>query len=251
MAQNNNPTGNAPLTTDPSYSANTSTGDSAFEGHQNSGISGSANTYDSPNTSNTGSYGNTHGTTTRSNPLHPNDPQRTAHPAYGKHAQYQESEYETGGGNLGQGVDGTNGATGGYQEHVSAAPGHSTGGPTHHNPNANTQSSAYETACGTPGQSSTQTNYGTTTGAAAGTTDKRSTAAKVKESASGVKGMIAAVHGAGEKIRGEFNSGVDRAFNEVCDDPPSSIFPSFKTVVRFAELDFPGEEETGGEEKKK
>lgn len=31
----------------------------------------------------------------------------------------------------------------------------------------------------------------------------------------GVKGAFAAVHGAGEKIRGEFNAGVDRAFNDV------------------------------------
>jgi hypothetical protein len=31
----------------------------------------------------------------------------------------------------------------------------------------------------------------------------------------GVKGIAAAVHGAGEKIRGKFNGGVDDAFNEV------------------------------------
>jgi len=31
----------------------------------------------------------------------------------------------------------------------------------------------------------------------------------------GIGGVFAAVHGAGEKIRGEFNAGVDRAFDEV------------------------------------
>ena len=41
--------------------------------------------------------------------------------------------------------------------------------------------------------------------------------------------MLAAAHGAGEKIRGEFNSGVDRTFNEVCApiEPPNGPgFPS-------------------------
>jgi len=51
----------------------------------------------------------------------------------------------------------------------------------------------------------------TSTGAG---TDNRSTGAKVKESASGVKGLVAAVHGAGETLRGTFNKEVDRAFND-------------------------------------
>lgn len=36
----------------------------------------------------------------------------------------------------------------------------------------------------------------------------------VKEGASGIKGALAGVHGMGEKIRGEFNAGVDQAFHE-------------------------------------
>ena len=31
-----------------------------------------------------------------------------------------------------------------------------------------------------------------------------------------VKGALAGIHGLGEKLRGEFNAGVDRAFDEVC-----------------------------------
>jgi len=44
--------------------------------------------------------------------------------------------------------------------------------------------------------------------------DNRTTGAKVKESASGVKGLAAAVHGAGEALRGTFNKEVDRAFGD-------------------------------------
>lgn len=46
-------------------------------------------------------------------------------------------------------------------------------------------------------------------------TDTRPTSSKIKESASGVKGLAAAVHGAGETIRGNVNATVDRAFNDV------------------------------------
>lgn len=46
--------------------------------------------------------------------------------------------------------------------------------------------------------------------------NNRPTSSKLKESASGVKGLAAAVHGAGEMIRGNINAGVDRAFNDVC-----------------------------------
>jgi len=44
--------------------------------------------------------------------------------------------------------------------------------------------------------------------------NNRPTSSKLKESASGVKGLAAAVHGAGEMIRGNINAGVDRAFND-------------------------------------
>jgi len=51
-------------------------------------------------------------------------------------------------------------------------------------------------------------------GNSTGTEQTRSTGSKVKEMAHGVKGLFAAVHGAGEKARGDFNAGVDRTFNE-------------------------------------
>lgn len=52
------------------------------------------------------------------------------------------------------------------------------------------------------------------------TVDNRTTSEKVKESASGVKGLVAAVHGVGETLRGEFNAGVDGLVGDV------SSFPS-------------------------
>jgi len=36
----------------------------------------------------------------------------------------------------------------------------------------------------------------------------------IKESAASAKGLLSAVHGAGESIRGNFNSAVDETFNE-------------------------------------
>jgi len=36
----------------------------------------------------------------------------------------------------------------------------------------------------------------------------------LKEGVQGVKGVLAGIHGIGEKVRGEFNEGVDQAFNE-------------------------------------
>ena len=264
MAQND--PNQAPLTTDPNYGAHPTTGDSAFEGHNNSGIAGSAMNYDARDTGNTGSYGNTHSTTGRSNPIHPSDPQSTAHPTYGKHGQYsdyKETGYETGGANPGQGVaensagTGSTGGGGGggrfgtkeYHENVDAAYGHATG--PHAPKSQDTKPGPYEVGGGNPGEGKfddsgpTGAGMGTTgtTGTTGEMSDNRSRGAKVKEGASGVKGMVAAVHGVGEKIRGEFNSGVDRAFNEVCVDPPTNIFPTLKTVNRFAELDFPPEKE--------
>ena len=63
-------------------------------------------------------------------------------------------------------------------------------------------------------------------------TGERSTGEKVKESASGAKGLVAAVHGVGEKIRGGFNAGVDRAFNDVC-EPPEELFPHLGVLQEF------------------
>jgi hypothetical protein len=48
-----------------------------------------------------------------------------------------------------------------------------------------------------------------------GTADHRPTGEKIKEAGEHVKGWFAAVHGMGEKIRGEFGAGVDRMANEV------------------------------------
>jgi len=76
----------------------------------------------------------------------------------------------------------------------------------------------------------TQTgNTGTTTGT---TTNTRSKGDILKESASGAKGLVAAIHGAGEAIRGNFNAGVDRAFNEVC-IPPEPLFPHLGALKDF------------------
>jgi len=52
------------------------------------------------------------------------------------------------------------------------------------------------------------------TSTATGNTHPSSTGQKTQEAASGVKGLFAAAHGAGEKLRGEFNAGVDRTFDE-------------------------------------
>jgi len=63
-------------------------------------------------------------------------------------------------------------------------------------------------------------------------TNTRSKGDILKESASGAKGLVAAIHGAGEAIRGNFNAGVDRAFNEVC-IPPEPLFPHLGALKDF------------------
>jgi len=75
---------------------------------------------------------------------------------------------------------------------------------------------AHETPAGNrvyPETSSTGTGAGAGAGVGTGT-ENRSTGAKVRESASGAKGLVAAVHGAGETLRGTFNREVDRAFHD-------------------------------------
>jgi hypothetical protein len=42
--------------------------------------------------------------------------------------------------------------------------------------------------------------------------------------------MLAAAHGAGEKIRGEFNAGVDGAFHEVCGPASPPMGPGFPSL---------------------
>jgi hypothetical protein len=63
--------------------------------------------------------------------------------------------------------------------------------------------------------------------------DNRTTGAKIKESASGVKGLVAAVHGAGEALRGNFNKEVDRAFGDVC-APSFPRFPHLGVLGEFS-----------------
>ena len=72
----------------------------------------------------TGTYGNTHSSTGRTNPIHPSDPQSTAHPAYGNSTF--SSPYETGGGNTGQG----NGEGAGFTS-ASTGQGAGVGQPIH------------------------------------------------------------------------------------------------------------------------
>lgn len=48
------------------------------------------------------------------------------------------------------------------------------------------------------------------------TADTRTTGSKLKESASGAKGLAAAIHGTGEILRGNINAAVDRAVKDVC-----------------------------------
>ncbi|TVY39693.1 hypothetical protein LOCC1_G005385 [Lachnellula occidentalis] len=63
----------------------------------------------------------------------------------------------------------------------------------------------------------TNTHTGNTLGTSTGTgtaTGPTTTGQKSQSAASSVGGVVAGIHGAGEKLRGEFNAGVDRAFNE-------------------------------------
>jgi len=59
----------------------------------------------------------------------------------------------------------------------------------------------------------TATGHTTNPTASTGTTTT-APPSKIKESASSAKGIISAIHGAGESIRGNFNSAVDETFNE-------------------------------------
>ena len=99
--------------------------------------------------------------------------------------------------------------------------------PTQNDPNMGGPSSSAPTSA----TSSTTPATSTTTT----TKDSdRSTGSKVKEMAHGVKGLFAAVHGAGESARGSFNAGVDKTFNEVLNPHPIP-FPSLRPLQDFAE----------------
>jgi hypothetical protein len=199
-----------------------------------------------------GSYGNTHSSTSRSNPIHPSDAQSTAHPAYGNSTF--SSPYETAGGNTAQGAGVGVGAGGG--EGVGSL-GYATGtNPPNNNgvggvrrvegdagPNnlgggnpAQAGDGVKSTHTGGSSQPPTMTSgtTSTTTGTAIGGVDNRSTGSQVKEMAHGVKGLFAAVHGAGESVRGNFNAGVERAFHEVLDPHPIP-FPSLRPLGEYAE----------------
>ncbi|KAH8793740.1 hypothetical protein F5882DRAFT_54654 [Hyaloscypha sp. PMI_1271] len=61
----------------------------------------------------------------------------------------------------------------------------------------------------------TNSSYNTTNPTTtSNTTTTTSSSNKVAQAGEFTKNMLAAAHGAGEKLRGEFNEGVDRTFNE-------------------------------------
>jgi len=151
------------------------------------------------NSNPSGTYGNTHSSTGTQNPIHPSSTQSTANPLYGK-SNVGEVPYETSGGNSSQGYGG-----GAYNNESADA---TTGGP-----------GAYETggansgnATGSYDAAGVGSNGNETVTGGRGT--NMSTGEKVRQGASGLKGLAATVHGAGEAIRGKFNSSVDQAFNE-------------------------------------
>jgi hypothetical protein len=57
------------------------------------------------------------------------------------------------------------------------------------------------------GSSNPTTSTGSNTTSTPGTSGEKA--------GDGIKGLFAGIHGAGEKMRGEFNAGVDRTFDEV------------------------------------
>jgi len=65
----------------------------------------------------------------------------------------------------------------------------------------------------TTGTTGTTTGHTTNPTTSTGTTTT-APPSKIKESASSAKGILSAIHGAGESIRGNFNSAVDETFNE-------------------------------------
>jgi len=75
------------------------------------------------------------------------------------------------------------------------------------------EQASYSTTGDTNAPLNTSSNYGTSTTSTAHPTTS-STGSKMKEAGSGIKAVLAGIHGAGEKLRGEFNSGVDCTFNE-------------------------------------
>jgi len=83
--------------------------------------------------------------------------------------------------------------------------GNTNTGPTttHHSANtAGTGTGAGTTGTGVAGTTTNTTTTGNSTGS------------KIREAGGGIKGVLAGIHGVGEKVRGEFNSAVDEGFNE-------------------------------------
>jgi len=74
------------------------------------------------------------------------------------------------------------------------------------------ESASYSAAGSANAPLNTTSAYGTSTHP--NTTSTSTTHGTKSSKLNEVKGVVAAIHGAGEKLRGEFNSGVDRAFNE-------------------------------------
>ena len=126
-----------------------------------------------------------------------------------------------------------------YHHSVDATYGHATGAnPPAGYGSAERSAGPYDTAGGNSSQTggggrSTHMGSGTSSTAAPVDSD-RSAGSKVKEMAEGVKGLFAAAHGAGETVRGTFNAGVDKRFNEVLNPFPIP-FPSLRPLEEFAE----------------
>lgn len=94
---------------------------------------------------------------------------------------------------------------------------------------ANPTTGTSRTGAGTVPGTNTNTGPGTTTTTTTGGGGLgKSHGGQGKQVGSGIKEVFAKVHGVGEEIRGEFNSAVDEAFNEVGD-----IYPSLLTTLYY------------------
>jgi hypothetical protein len=67
------------------------------------------------------------------------------------------------------------------------------------------------------------TSTSTTTSSANPTAGAPTASQKINEAGTDLKGALAGIHGVGEKVRGEFNAGIDRAFETVSSPSPPAI----------------------------
>lgn len=85
-------------------------------------------------------------------------------------------------------------------------------------------------ATGTTGTTPTTSTAGTTGNTTTGTTTGGGHG-QAGQVASGIKGVFAKVHGAGEEIRGQLNGAVDEAFHEVRYPLHSSLIVEFNKII--------------------